>query len=203
MRDLIILTADIQQKKTIQTLLEERQISLGMRPITFDIFRHPNSDPGVYREAGAFLVTFNRQYHHALVLLDVAWQGSSGDATEIEQTIQTDLDRRGWQDRSAVIALDPELEAWVWSNSPHVPEQLGMRWERIKNLAEREGYWTPDAAKPAQPKELLEDVLYRVRKRRSSALFMELARRVSLASCQDAAFVRFREILMTWFPARD
>ncbi len=201
MKDLVILVADIQQEKTIQTLLEERRHSLELGPVTFDIFRHSNHDPGVYREASAFLATFIGQYRYALVLLDVAWEGSPGDPAEIEQTIQTDLDRRGWRGQSAVIALDPELEAWVWANSPHVPTELGMTWEQIRELAEREGYWSPDTAKPAHPKELLEDVLYRTRKRRSSALFMRLARHVGLAACQDAAFVRLRETLRAWFPA--
>lgn len=201
MKDLVVLVADIQQEKTIQTLLEERRPSLGLGSVTFDIFRHPGHDPGVYRQAGAFLTALTRQYHYALVLLDVAWEGSPGDAAELEQTIQADLDRRGWQGRSEVIALDPELEMWVWANSPHVPMELGMTWNQIKALAEQEGHWTPGAAKPARPKELLEDVLYRTRQRRSSVLFMRLARHVGLTACQDAAFVRLRETLRAWFPA--
>lgn len=184
MKDLVILVADIQQEKAIQTLLEERRPSLGLGPVTLDIFRHSGHDPGVYREAGAFLATFTGQYRYALVLLDIAWEGSPGSAAEIEQTIQTDLDRRGWRNRSVVIALAPELEVWVWANSPHVPTELGMTWEQFRELAEREGYWSPGAVKPAHPKELLEDVLYRTRKRRSSVLFMRLARRVGLAACE-------------------
>jgi hypothetical protein len=93
MKDLVILVADIQQEKTIQTLLDARREALGIRPITFDIFRHPNHDPGVYRQAGVFLVAFTGQYHYALALLDVAWEGSPGSVAKIEQTIQTDLDR--------------------------------------------------------------------------------------------------------------
>lgn len=201
MKDLVILVADIQQEKTIQTLLEERRHSLELGPVTFDIFRHSNHDPGVYRQAGTFLGTFTHQYRYALVLLDVAWEGSPGDVAKIEQVIQADLDRRGWRNQSAVIAIAPELEVWVWANSPHVPRELGMTWEQIKELAEGEGYWAPDASKPARPKELLEDVLYRTRKRRSSALFMRLARHVGLTTCQDAAFVRLRETLRAWFPA--
>ena len=169
--------------------------------MTFDIFPHSGHDPGVYREAGAFLATFTDQYRYALVLLDVAWEGSPGNVATIEQTIQADLDRHGWQGRSAVIAIDPELEVWVWANSPHVPTELGMTWQQIRELAEQKGYWPPDAAKPAHPKELLEDVLYRARKRRSSALFMRLARCVGLAVCQDAAFMRLRQTLQAWFPA--
>lgn len=201
MKDLVILVADIQQQKTIQTLLEERWPSLELRPVAFDIFPHSGHDPGVYREAGAFLATFTGQYRYALVLLDVAWDGSPGNAEKIEQTIQSDLDQHGWQGRSAVIALNPELEVWVWANSPHVPNELGMTWQQIRELAENKGYWAREVAKPAHPKELLEEVLYRTRRRRSSALFMRLAQNVGLADCQDTAFVRLRETLRAWFPA--
>jgi hypothetical protein len=201
MRDLVILVADIQQEKTVQTLLEKRRPSLGLAAVTFDLFRHPGRDAGVYRQAGAFLSTFIGQYRYALVLLDVAWDGSPGDAAEIERTIQTDLDRHGWQGQSAVIALDPELEIWLWTNSPHLSTELDMTWQQIVELAEQKGYWAPGAAKPMRPKELLEDVLYRNRRRRSSALFIRLAQRVGLTTCQDAAFVRLRHVLQSWFPA--
>ncbi len=105
MKDLVVLVADLQQERTIQTLLEERRFSLGLRPVTFDIFRHPGHDPGVYRQAGVFLAMLTGQYRYALALLDVAWEGSPGNVAEIEQTVQMDLDRRGWRNRSAVIAL--------------------------------------------------------------------------------------------------
>ena len=201
MKDLVILVADIQQEKTIQTLLDERRSALGVGSVTFDVFRHSGHDPGVYRQAGAFLAALAHQYRYALVLLDVAWEGSPDNAVEIEQTIQTDLDRHGWRGRSAVIALDPELEVWVWASSPHVLNELGMTWQQIKDLAAEKGYWSPDEAKPTHPKELLEEVLYRTRKRRSSTLFTRLAQRIGLTACQDAAFVRLRETLQTWFPA--
>ena len=203
MSDLVILVADIQLEKTIQTLLDERRSSLGLGPGVCDIFRHAGNDPGVYRGAGAFLASFTGQYRYALVLLDVAWEGSSGDATEIEQKIQRDLDACGWQGRSEVIALDPELEAWVWADSPHVPRILGMSWAQIKALGEQKDYWAPGEGKPAHPKELLEDVLYRTRQARSAALFCSLARSVGLAACRDSAFLRLRKTLQAWFAAED
>jgi hypothetical protein len=202
MKDIVILVADIQQEKTIQTLLEDRRPSLSLRPVTFDIFRHPGRDPGVYRQAGAFLATFINQHRYALVLLDVAWEGGPSNSVEIEQEIQADLDQHGWRGRSLVIALDPELEVWVWADSPHVPAELGMPWEQIKDLGEQKGYWSRGATKPTHPKELLEEVLYRSRKRRSSGLFIRLARRIGLTTCQDTAFVRLRETLQVWFPAQ-
>ncbi len=201
MKDLIILVADIQQEKTIQTLLQERRHSIRFGAVEFDVFRHHHKDPGVYNEASAFLATFTELYRYALVLLDVAWQGSPGDAAQIEKDVQKDLDDRGWRDRSTVIALDPELEAWVWADSPHVFQVLGMAQEQIMELAQAKCYWSQDAAKPTYPKELLQDVLYRTRKPRSSALFVKLAKLVGLKGCSDKAFVRLCDTLQKWFPA--
>ncbi len=202
-KDLVVLVADRQQERTIKTLLDERRDSLGIRPLTYDIFSHPNHDPGVYRDAGGFLAVLVRQYRYALVLLDVAWEGSPGNAQQIEKKVQDDLNHNGWEERSAVIVLDPELETWVWSHSSHVPSVLGSNWSSIRELAESEGYWRAEAAKPDRPKELLEAVLRQGRRHRSTALFAKLARKVGLRKCTDPAFVRFRKVLAEWFPASD
>lgn len=92
-RDLIALVADIQQEKTLETLLHKRQLALHIRPITFDILRHPRKDPGVYQEAAEFLRSYATRYTHALVLLDHAWQGVPGNAQTIARTIREELHR--------------------------------------------------------------------------------------------------------------
>ena len=202
-RDLVVLVADSQQKHTVATLLTRRQPSLGIRQVTIDIdsdiFPHPERDPGVFKKAGRFLSVFAQRYQHALVLIDAEWGGLSVE--QIEEKIQDDLNKNGWEGRSAVIVIDPELEIWVWAQSPHVPRLLGMDWEGIKNLGHQMGYWQEDETKPSRPKELLEVVLHRTRKPRSSALYRQLAGTVGLSRCQDSSFLRFREILQEWFPA--
>ena len=65
-KDLIILVADVQQEKTLEILLCKRYNSLKIRKITFDIFRHPGKDPGVYKDAAQFLKPYQGQYEHAL-----------------------------------------------------------------------------------------------------------------------------------------
>jgi hypothetical protein len=40
-----------------------------------------------------------------------------------------------------------------------------------------------------------------VRKGRSSAIFFELAQRVSVNRCIDPAFLKFKNTLRQWFPA--
>ncbi len=169
--------------------------------INSDILSHPKHDPGVFHEAGYFLAVFAQQYEHVIVLVDVEWDGSLESAQEIEEKIQGDLNKSGWEGRSAVIVIDPELEIWVWSQSRHVPELFGTDWETIKDLGNQTGYWQEGKAKPSRPKELLEVVLRHTKKRRSAALYQQLAQKVGLRTCQDDSFRRFREILQEWFPA--
>ena len=128
-RDLVVLVADSQQKHTVATLLTRRQPSLGIRQVTIDIdsdiFPHPERDPGVFKKAGRFLSVFAQRYQHALVLIDAEWGGLSVE--QIEEKIQDDLNKNGWEGRSAVIVIDPELEIWVWAQSPHVPSTLSCK----------------------------------------------------------------------------
>lgn len=202
-KDLIVLVADGHQEQTVATLLTRRQPSLGIRQISIDIDSdirpHPNRDPGVFHGAGSFLADLAGLYQHALVLIDAEWGVLS--AEEIEEKIQDDLNRNGWKGRSAVVVIDPELEIWVWSASPHVPSLFGTDWETIKNLGYQTGHWQEGETKPSRPKELLVEVLRRTKTKYSAALYRQLAEKVSLRGCQDDSFRRFREILQGWFPA--
>jgi hypothetical protein len=203
-KDLVALVADAQQEQTLLTLLRERGPSLGIRSVTFDIFRHPHKDPGVFHATADFLAGYRPPaYDRALVMLDAAWDGAPGNADFLRQALLGKLTACGWtQDRCQVIVIDPELEIWVWANSPIVPEVLRTSWEAIRVLADRHGYWREGAAKPHEPKALFEAVLWQTRRPRSGAIFRELARRVGLAGCQDMAFVLLRETLAGWFGSK-
>ena len=48
-------------------------------------------------------------------------------AVEVTSDLKTRLEQNGWKDRAEIILLEPELEAWVWSVSPHVDEVLGWK----------------------------------------------------------------------------
>jgi len=199
-KDLIVLVADIQQEKTLETLLHKRYKSLQMRQITFDIFRHPGKDPGVYKEAAQFLKSYQRQYDHALVVLDREWAGAPGDAVYLRENLRQRVYNNGWDASNAeVIVIDPELEIWVWSDSPVIAEELRTTWNKIRHLAQQRGDWATDQVKPSRPKELLEAILQQQDRPRSSALFQTLAARVGLMRCQDEAFMRLRQTLQNWF----
>ena len=202
-KDLVVLVADSHQEQTVATLLIERWQALGIRQlainIDFDIYSLRN-DPGVFHRAGGFLAVFARQYEHALVLIDAEWEGGPVSTEEIEEKIQDDLNRNGWEGRSAVVVIDPELEIWVWSTSSHVPRIVGMDRRRIKDLGHQTGYWQAGETKPSRPKELLKKVLRRTKKTKySGALFRQLAEQVGLKRCQDSSFRHFCEVLQGWF----
>lgn len=120
----------------------------------------------------------------------------------IEQSILKRLSRAGWKKRAAAIVLDPELEAWVWSDSPHVDEALGWAgrdpdlrsWLRDRDLLD------PQTPKPVRPKEAVEKAPQVTRKPRSSALYRQLAQDVGLARCVDPSFSKLRKTLRRWFP---
>ena len=123
---------------------------------------------------------------------------------EVEESIEVDLSRNGWADRSAAIVVNPEIEAWVWSDSCEV--DVVLNWQRrqpdvrstIKNMT---AFWEDGLPKPQQPKEALRWALRHANRPKpfSSSIFKDLATRVSLTNCVDPSFGKFRGTLRNWF----
>ncbi len=138
-----------------------------------------------------------------MVLLD--HEGSGGEKKqrqELETQIEAVLSKNGWADRAAAIVIEPELEAWVWSNSSQVDEKLGCsnRSPKLREWLQRETeFWPADQAKPDRPKEAMKKALREVRKPRSSSIFEDLAKSVSLKGCRDQAFAKLTNKLQEWF----
>ncbi len=122
---------------------------------------------------------------------------------ELEREVEARLLSSGWADRAAAVCLDPELECWVWSDSPEVTVALGWasRQPDLRSWLAARGLWEAGTLKPADPKKAVVEALYEVRKPRSSAVYRQLAERVSLQRCSDPAFLRLCQVLRTWFPA--
>lgn len=201
-RDLIVLVADSNTKNVIMVLLG-RPTALGIRTLSFDVFSHPEHDPGCWLRAPKLLRSFRSRYQHALVLLD---RHGSGQEKKNRDKLEEELAQRlasDWGDRAAAVVLDPELEVWLWSDSPHVASVLGWRDRNpsLRSWLIEQGFLAEGAVKPSQPKEAVEKALREVDKPRSSALYRELAGRVSFERCTDPAFARFKEILRGWFAA--
>ena len=201
-KDLIVLVADKSQEMAIGALLENRRRSLGIRQITYDIDRHPEHDPGIYRRGASYLSTFAKQYGRALVVLDAHWEGTPG-AEKIQKKITKELAYLGWEGRNKVIVIIPELEVWVWSSSPCVYEALHSSPEQVKEIANVRQWWQKQDTKPSEPKLLLEEILRRSSMSKSSSFFAKLARKVGLDRCNDASFLALKDILRGWFPAEE
>lgn len=199
--DLLVLTADNDMEWTIRTLLERRTHSLAIRPIHFNIQRHPRRDNGVFQEAPEFTRLFRQRASYGLVLLD---REGSGQEKLPAIAIEADLERRlhqiGWPpEQVSAIVLNPELEVWVWSRSPHLPRVLGVTPEQLALFLNQQPM-TP-AGKPARPKEALLQLLRQSKRPFSARIFQELAQSVSLES-EEPAFNKLRHTLQRWFPAK-
>lgn len=202
-KDLVVLVADSNQEFAIRGLLSRPQ-SLRIVDISYDIFRHPQHDPGCLCFGHDFLRILHGRYRYSLIVFDRVGCGKeSSTREELEREVEDSLCRTGWEDRSAAIAIDPELEAWVWSDSPEVDAVLGWEsgpFDSVRHWLANEGLSTAIDAKPHDPKDAFEAVLRIVRRPRSSAIYQQLAERVSVNRCTDEAFAKLRTQLRLWFP---
>ena len=155
-KDLILLVADQNMLFSVRGLLS-RPTALGIRTVEHDVYPHPHHDPGCLLEAHDFLRPFVRIYARALVVFDREGCGrEQRTRDELEQIVENHLSRNGWGDHAAAIAIDPELENWVWSNSPQVDLALGWKG-RHPSLSEwlvQDGFAQVRDKKPTRPKKL-------------------------------------------------
>lgn len=195
--DVVLLVADKDMEYALRGMLA-RPEALGIRPIRHIFRRHGDHDAGVRVEAPEYLRDFSADSSYALVLFDHAGCGDTRPAAEIEQSVQVRLDRSGWAGRSAVVVIEPELEAWVWSTSPQVHRALGISAQQRSHLLAARP--RAETGKPVDPKEAMHAALRLGRTRLSASLFRELAGTVGLRRCRDRSFQRLLGTLRTWFP---
>ena len=197
-KDLVVVVPDNNMEAAVQGLLGRRE-SLGIRRVSSDVFVHVHRDPGVLRTSHELLRPLAAHYDRALVMFDREGCGREEPPELLAEQVQGNLDRSGWAGRSQVIVLDPELEVWVWSDSPHVASALGMSNRDLERLIE-ECFGSREEVKTTCPKEAMEQVLRSSCKPRSSSIYRELADRVSVQRCSDGAFLRLKACLREWFP---
>lgn len=183
--------------------LLKRPEAIGIRPIEKDILVHPEHDPACARHGVRFLNMFSEQYRHALLMFDHEGSGRESVApAELQEDLNAEFARSVWDDRAKAIVLLPELEAWVWSDSPKVDEVAGWRNRSpgMRSWLVEEGWMETENAKPDRPKEAFGAALKEANVPRSASLYEQIASQVSLRRCQDASFLRFRAALQAWFP---
>jgi len=201
--DLVVLVPGKDEEQALTGLLTSRTGSLSIRQPAFRILRHPRRDNGCYREADQVLQPLQAQARHALVVFDHEGSGQEGVAPhDLAAEVKGRLTRSGWGDRCEAVVIVPELEAWVWSESPHLGKTLGWsgRKPNLREWLRERGSWPAGKAKPPRPKEAVEAATRAVRLPRSSAIYRQLAENVSIERCQDASFLQLVAILRRWFP---
>jgi hypothetical protein len=200
-RDLLVLVADRNMEAAVRGILY-RGKAMGIRSVKADILRHPEQDSGCRLGGAEYLAVFANQYDHALLMFDREGCGKEhATAAELEIEAEAALRGVGWANRSAAVVLDPELDIWVWNESPHVAETLGWS-DQVPDLAtwlKQRGFLGEMEIKPSRPKEAMEAALRKVRRPRSSSVYQALAEKVSMARCTDRAFVKLKETLIRWF----
>lgn len=202
--DLVVLVADKNIEFAVKGLLENHR-KLGIHPLLEARRKilQAQQDAGCFRRCDDLLRPFSKDFNHALVMLD---REGSGKETLSREEMEADIENRlaisGWGDRAVAVVFDPELEIWVWSDSPQVDEVLGWgtRTPNLRTWLVEKVWLQSGEIKPARPKEALEDVLRQVRRARSSAIYLELAQKVSFQKCTDPAFLKLKRYLQDWFP---
>ncbi len=204
-KDCIFLVADKQMEEAFKGFLgrNEFHLKLNVHPFTFDIIVETGSDPGVYKRAHQLLRLYQRTHQHAIVVLDEEW-GSSPGATQIEATINKNLTNNGWREEDVVvIVIKPELEVWLWQDSPHIANAFRFDhspYPTLRNCLEAEGLWLSNHLKPARPKEAFEWVQRKSGLPRSGAIYNKITASVSVRHCTDPAFRLLHQTLQRWFP---
>lgn len=209
MRDCVFLLADKNMEGAFAGFFmrEGFYLSLGIQHFTFDRTRDTlvasGNDPDVYTRAHELLRSYRRTHRFAVIVLDNDWDGSPG-VEMIQNNIQENMTGSGWRrDRFEVVVIDPELENWIWQDSPHVTSAFRFtQHSSLRQWLGEQGLWDAGAAKPADPKRAVDVTLRTARVPRSAAIYRQITSRISIQGCTDPAFHRLRDALQRWFPLR-
>ncbi len=202
MKDLVILAADNTIEAAMRGILS-RPRALQIRDVSVDYYSHPEHDPGCFQKGDEFLQFATGQAHHALVIMDYEGSGQerSMSRSEMETDLEHRLNQKGWQGRAAAIIIAPELENWVWSDSPHVDHITGWagRSPSLRTWLLQQGWLPSLGSKPERPKEAMLAALKSAGKSPSSSQYRKLAECVSFQRCEDASFLKLKTVLRNWF----
>lgn len=210
-RPCVILVADNMMVGAIKGFFSNPQwhMKLGCSQFDFDsrtdlICDSLGNDQGVYTRAHELLRPYIASHDKAIVILDCDWNGEyRKQRTEITAHIAGNLNMNGWDEgRHRVIAIDPELENWLWQgDNPNVANALGYKGNgSLRELLKHQGFWPDGAAKPTDPKAAAIWLLRHTRQPLSSSVYERLCARVGLGGCVDPAFLDLRNALIEWFP---
>ena len=207
MRELAILTADKTMNAVVTAFFQRNHwhTTLGCAAFDFwpeeDIINDPqHTDGGVHRRAHELVRPYLRTHSRVVVILDQQFGGDI-PAVDVRDDILLNLRRNGWHDKNCeVVVIDPELEVWLWQDSPHVAEAVGYTGVSLRDHLATSGDWPEGDIKPGQPKEVIQGLMKVNRAGVPMVVYTKIARRVGVGGCQDGSFGQFRTKLQTWFP---
>jgi hypothetical protein len=200
MQDLVVLVADKNMQFALQGALGRPQ-ALGVRPFTYEFRSHMGRDGGVRTTGADVLAREETRFRHALMLLDFEGCGQEDDAPLV---LEAQLDQQlksVWDTNAKAIVISPEVDIWLWGNDNVLRDAL--HWPQdgsIRDWLRGKGFEFNADDKPVRPKEALDAMRPVHKQARSSAMYEKVTKRISLQNCTDAAFVRLRTQLQTWFP---
>jgi len=207
MRDCLFLVADGTMKAMLQGFFGRNNFHLSLGCSLFSISDADIvpavtlNDPGLYIRARDLLKVYTGRYRHAVVIVDADWEGAPS-AQVIGKALEDHLEAAGWPTpKGCAIVIVPELENWLWTDSPHAVKELG--WESYPELQaalSAQGFWPAGATKPPRPKEAVQWALRQKRKIFSSAIHKQVAGKVSLVRCTDPAMNTLCATLRSWYP---
>jgi hypothetical protein len=201
MKDLIVLVADKNMEFLLRGLLPRIPVIEGIRNFNFEIIVHTYRDPGIFNQSHEFLRSFIDKFRYAIVILDFEGSGHENLTREqIETHIEENLSVAGWNSRSCAIAINPELENWIWVNE--VRMQNAISWDSEIGLYDwliQNGIKKADELKPKNPKEAFEAAIRTCNTPRSSSLYFEIAKSSSYKNCEDQAFLKMLNQIKLWF----
>lgn len=185
----------------MQGLLPRIQEIEKTQAFIFKIAVHPYRDPGIYNASDDFLKPFSDKFDFAMVMLDYKGCGKENKSTdEIARDIREKLDKSGWESRSSVIVINPELENWIWVNESRIQDAISWELETgIYEWLHRNNLKRHDVTKPDNPKEAFEAALKLCHTPRSSSIYYQISSRSSYKDCQDVSFRNMISQLKTWF----
>lgn len=203
--DLIVLAADLDMEYALQGIFASHKKFGITNEFSYEIVRHRRRDNGCYNEGVDFLRNYQSDYNYALLIFDYDGCGAKETVTDVGNKLSQQLITSGWRTRdntprAGVVVIHPELEVWVWSDSPHVATVLG--WDNMTELKTwlfDHGWWSKEDPKPTAPKEAYEKAMRVVGTSRTAATFKKLAENVSFTRCTDPSFLRLKSYLQTWF----
>lgn len=203
-RDLLVLVADADMREVMRGVLG-RSDEVAAGQLDFDVQVHPQRDGGCRTGAATYLRPYLKRFRYCMVVFDRYGCGSRDSREDIQRSVESDLARNGWDGRSKVIVIEPELEAWIWGDLKAASRQVGWPGDHtaLRERLAAEGHWPRDQDKPEDPKRAMREAMSRSplrrQPRRSARVFRKIADSARFDGCRDAAFNELRETLMTWF----